>query len=109
MSEQALPFEKVLFVCTHQRQAGERIACANPGRLGQILRDELKKKVKESGWEGAVRVCASGCLDKCEEGPNAVLVPSTGDPQWWNGLDLKDIPTLLSRLTPSSSPKSPPL
>lgn len=100
MIEDALPFETMVFVCTHQRAAGERTACANAGRDGSAIAEALKRAVEERGWKGRVRVCKSGCLDRCEEGPNAVVVRPDGKPRWFHAVSQEDLTPLLDRCDP---------
>ncbi len=88
------PFETMVFVCAHQRQPGERIACANAGREGLDILEGLRKIVQEKGLTGKVRICKSGCMDRCEDGPNVMFVPSSGQARWVKGAESKDIPTL---------------
>ena len=62
-----------LFICTNKKERGA--SCAPRGAVE--LRDQLKKLCQnsEKGWHGRVRVNASGCLGRCEEGITAVLYP----------------------------------
>jgi (2Fe-2S) ferredoxin len=101
MDTSPLPFESMVFVCTNQRAPGERVACANPGRAGQTVLDELKKGVLDRGLKGRVRVCKSGCQDRCEEGPNVVIVQKDGVPEWRRNVGPGDAPAILERLARS--------
>jgi (2Fe-2S) ferredoxin len=66
-------FETHVFVCGNRRPEGhERGDCAGKG--SEKIRDYLKARVKELEIKG-VRVNQSGCLDRCERGPCAVLYP----------------------------------
>jgi len=68
-----LYFETHVFVCGNRRPEGhERGDCASKG--SEKIRDYMKARVKELGITG-VRVNQSGCLDRCELGPCAVLYP----------------------------------
>lgn len=100
MIEDTLPFDSVVFVCAHQRAPGERVACANAGRGGMALLEGLKAAVKARGWETRVRVSKSGCVDRCEEGPNVVVVPRGQKPVWFHGVSLDDAPQILARAVP---------
>lgn len=82
MDTQSLPFKKMLFVCTHCRDAGERGCCADQGSIA--LHAELKQWVKDQKLNRYIRVCKSGCLDRCEEGPNMLILPEN---IWVSGLD----------------------
>ena len=69
-----MPYARIIFVCTNEREPGERPCCAHGG--GAALRDRLKEMVKERRLRGRIRVSQSGCLDRCEEGPNIMVFPS---------------------------------
>lgn len=82
MDTRPLPFQKIIFVCTNVRAPGERVCCASGGSVD--LHASLKAWVKEQGLRRYIRVCKSGCMDRCEEGPNAMVMP---DNTWMCGLD----------------------
>jgi NADH:ubiquinone oxidoreductase subunit E len=97
MTAEIIPYETVIFVCTNRRANGERIACGNTGRVGEKIRDDLKLKVESLGLKGRVRVCASGCMDLCEKGPNAMVFDALGRGVLHSGLrGIEEIPLRLS-------------
>lgn len=96
MDKRPVPFAKTLFVCTHRRADGGKTACAGGGKGGLELAEALKAAVKTAGLKGKVRVAQSGCLDLCEQGPNAFLYP---DGAWFCGLSAADVPALVEKLT----------
>jgi (2Fe-2S) ferredoxin len=97
MTESPIPYDAVVFVCGHTRAPGERVHC---GQAGLELREELKRRVKEAGGTMKVRVCGSGCMDLCEQGPNAMIVyPASGRSVWIPHLAMKDLDELINRLT----------
>ena len=91
------PFPVLVYVCTNARPSGERVSCAAAGRDGLRLKDELKRLVKEGGWSDRIRICSSGCMDRCEEGPNAVRLGASGN-EWISHLATGDLPALVERL-----------
>ena len=93
MEEKSLPFEKIVFVCCHQRDSGERVCCADRG--GVALRDALKARVRERGLRLRIRVSQSGCMDRCEDGANVMIFP---DNLWLSGVTEADVDPLLDRL-----------
>ena len=95
MDKKSVPYKKTVFVCVNVRDGG-RVACGNPGRGGVELCESLKHAVKEKGLKGKVRVAKSGCLDLCEQGPNAFIYP--GD-EWLSGVTAADVPEILKKLT----------
>lgn len=95
MDSKPVPFKRTLFVCTNAREGGERPSCAGAGRDGLEVLEALKAEVKARGLKGRVRVARSGCLDLCEQGPNAFLYP---DAAWFKGLRAEDAGRLAARL-----------
>jgi predicted metal-binding protein len=85
-----LPFETMVFVCTHQRAPGERVACGNLGRDGLAILEKLRSRVNEKGLSGKVRVCKAGCMDRCEQGPNALVIRSNGQTNYFPNLSSRD-------------------
>jgi (2Fe-2S) ferredoxin len=80
----------MIFVCTNARADGLRISCAGKGRCGEQILATLKNYVKANRLEDRVRVAKSGCQEKCEIGPNAVVLPDN---------------VMLSGLTPADAEK----
>lgn len=95
MNKKPVPFAKTVFVCTNAREGG-RVACGNPGRGGLELCEALKHAVKEKGLKGRIRVARSGCLDLCEQGPNAFVYPGG---EWLSGVTAADVPAIIEKLT----------
>ena len=95
MNKKPVPYKKTVFVCTHSRAYG-RTSCGNPGRGGLELCEALKHAVKEKGLKGKIRVARSGCLDLCEQGPNAFIYPGG---EWLSGVSAADVPGILKKLT----------
>lgn len=82
-------FDKHLFVCEHSRAEG---ACC--AQAGARLREKLKEAVLARGLTGRVRVCRSGCLDACAEGPNVLLEP---DHVWFRAVSPEDLDAVIER------------
>ena len=84
MTASPIPYDVIVFICGHTRPPGERVHCGQPGI---DLREELKRRVKERGLSSRVRICASGCMDLCESGPNAMIFhPKTGRSLWFKDI-----------------------
>ncbi len=81
-------YQRHLFFCCNQREGNERPSCNAKG--ASEMRDYAKKRVKELGLagEGKLRVNQAGCLDRCEEGPCAVVYPEA---VWYTYVDRADI------------------
>ena len=87
------PYRQLIFVCQNARANGQRISCAGEGRCGEKILSKLKSYVKEKGLEEMVRVSKSGCLEKCELGPNAALMPQN---EILTGLSEKDADEIIA-------------
>ncbi|MCB2106852.1 MAG: (2Fe-2S) ferredoxin domain-containing protein [Rhodobacteraceae bacterium] len=86
----ALFFSCHVFACTNVRPPNHpRGSCARKNAVE--LRDYMKNKAKEMDLKG-VRINASGCLDRCELGPNLVIYP---DGVWYHFENEADIDEIL--------------
>ncbi len=84
-------FERHLFVCCNQREAGHPRGCCDPA--GQAaLQKAFKEKLKARGLKERVRANKSGCLDQCEHGPNLVVYP---EGVWYGGVTLADVDEII--------------
>jgi (2Fe-2S) ferredoxin len=80
-----------VFVCTNVRPPNHpRGSCARKNSVE--LRDYMKDKAKAMGLKG-VRINASGCLDRCELGPDMVVYP---DGVWYRYETKDDIDEILT-------------
>jgi (2Fe-2S) ferredoxin len=82
-----------LFFCINERDDG-RAFCAQHG--AQLMRDYLKKRVKQAGMAGpgGVRVNTAGCLDRCSQGPVVVVYP---DEVWYTFVDQEDLDEIFEK------------
>jgi (2Fe-2S) ferredoxin len=80
-----------IFFCTNQREDG-RACCQDHN--ARAMRDYAKQRVKELGLagKGELRVNLAGCLDRCSEGPVAVVYP---DDVWYTYVDEEDIDEII--------------
>jgi (2Fe-2S) ferredoxin len=51
--------------------------------------------VKERRLRSKIRVSKSGCMDRCEDGPNVMVFP---DCRWYSGVGLEDLDALLEEV-----------
>lgn len=79
-------YERHIFFCTNEREG--RACCQDHG--ARQAREHAKARVKAAGVSGpgSVRVNAAGCLDRCAEGPVAVVYP---EGVWYTYQDTRDI------------------
>ncbi len=81
-----------VFCCTNVRPEGHpRGCCSAKGSVA--LRDYMKDQAKQLGL-GDVRINLSGCLDRCELGPNMVIYP---DGVWYHYTSRADVDEILAR------------
>ncbi len=79
-----------VFFCINKRPDGHpRGCCADKGSAD--LRDYMKARAKELGLD-RVRINASGCLDRCENGPTVVVYP---DGVWYRCANRDDVDRVL--------------
>ena len=86
-------YQRHIFFCTNRREGDERPCCAARG--SEAMREHAKRRVKALGLAGPgkVRVNAAGCLDRCEEGPVAVVYP---EGVWYTYVDESDVDEIVS-------------
>lgn len=86
-------YQRHIFFCTNDRGPdADRPCCSQSGSVE--MRAYAKKRMKEMGLTGPgkVRVNASGCLDRCEEGPTCVVYPEA---VWYTYVDEFDVDEII--------------
>jgi (2Fe-2S) ferredoxin len=86
-------FEKHIFVCTNQREAGHPRGCCDPAGQAQ-LQLAFKQKLAARGLKGKVRANKAGCLDQCEHGPNVVVYP---EQVWYGRVTAADVDEIIDQ------------
>jgi len=86
-------YERHVFFCCNEREPSDPRGCCQ-AKGASALRDYAKQRVKELELAGAgkVRVNQAGCLDRCEEGPCAVVYP---EGVWYTYVDRADIDEII--------------
>ena len=86
-------YERHVFFCCNQRDPADARGCCN-AKGASAMRDYAKRRVQELGMAGAgkVRINQAGCLDRCAEGPCAVVYP---DGVWYSYVDRGDIDEII--------------
>lgn len=84
-------YKRHIFFCTNLREEG-RQCCQHAG--SEAARDYAKSRAKLLGitGPGGVRVNQAGCLDRCEEGPVAVVYP---EGTWYTYVDTADVDEII--------------
>ena len=87
-------YKRHIFFCTNRRDEEGRSCCQQAG--AEAARDYAKARAKDLGLTGAggVRVNKAGCLDRCEEGPVAVVYP---EGTWYTYVDTQDIDEIVDQ------------
>lgn len=86
-------YKRHIFFCTNEREDGSQ-SCQQCN--ARAMRDYAKARSKELGiatGKGSVRVNIAGCLDRCGEGPVAVVYP---DDVWYTYVDQEDIDEIIN-------------
>ena len=108
MESKRSPYLKHIYVCTHQREAGESCCAA---RGAEKILEKLKGFVQANGLKGRARVNRSGCIDFCEQGVTVMVYP---DNRWYSHVTLETVHQIIEEhLAPlvgiaSSAPMGPP-
>ena len=92
MNEKKVPYQRVIYICTNNREEDGRPACAKRG--SEAICERFKEEVKKRGLKGKIRAMKSGCMDFCELGPNIMAFP---DGTMHSGVTLEDVPTLIEK------------
>jgi (2Fe-2S) ferredoxin len=92
MQAEAVPFQRMVFVCINRREGGE--PCCAP-RGGEAIAVAIKARIKALGLAGRVRVSKSGCLDVCAQGPNVMVFP---DGRWYKQVTEADVERIVQDL-----------
>jgi len=85
-------YKRHIFFCTNRRADGSA-CCADFD--AQAMRDYAKQRTKAlgiAGREGCVRVNSAGCLNRCAEGPVAVVYPEA---VWYTYVDREDVDEII--------------
>lgn len=99
MEQAGLPFEKIVFVCVHEREPGQGVCCSARGSLE--IQAALKERVKALGLARKIRVSRSGCMDRCAKGVNIMVFP---DNTWFSGVTMDDVDAVLEAVTQGVTP-----
>jgi (2Fe-2S) ferredoxin len=86
-------YKRHIFFCTNLREEG-RQCCQEAGSVE--ARAYAKQRIKDLGLAGkdGVRVNTAGCLDRCEDGPVAVVYP---EGVWYTYVDKEDIDEIVDQ------------
>jgi (2Fe-2S) ferredoxin len=83
-------YQRHIFMCTNVRPEGHPRGCCSAGG-SEKLRSYMREKARQMGIEN-IRCNASGCLERCELGPNMVIYP---EGVWYHYETTQDIDEIL--------------
>jgi (2Fe-2S) ferredoxin len=86
-------YQRHVFFCCNQRDASDPRGSCNAKGATRV-RDYAKQRVKELklAGPGKVRINQAGCLDRCEQGPVAVVYP---EGVWYTYVDEEDVDEII--------------
>ena len=79
-------------MCNNVRSEDDPRGCCT-ARGSKDLIDHAKKRIKEMGLKGQVRVNKAGCLDACAYGPTVVIYP---EDVWYTPRSREDMEEILN-------------
>ncbi len=79
-------------MCNNVRSEDDPRGCCT-ARGSKDLIDHAKKRIKEMGLKGQVRVNKAGCLDACAYGPTVVVYP---EDVWYTPRSREDLEEFLN-------------
>ena len=80
-------YKRHIFFCLNERKNGEE-CCAQRNAQSAFERCKLQIKAAGMAGPGQVRVNKAGCMDRCADGPVAVVYPEA---VWYTYMDNDDI------------------
>lgn len=78
-------FERHIFVCVHERDAGKS-CCSASGGLAVL--DQFRAELSRRGLKDRMRANRSGCLDACACGTTVVIYPEGA---WYGRVTSDDV------------------
>lgn len=81
-----------VFCCTNKREEGHKRGCC-ASKSADELRAYMKDRAKALGLP-KTRINASGCLDRCEQGPVMVVYP---EGVWYSYKNQQDVDEILEQ------------
>ncbi len=84
-------FQKHVFICTNQRDAGEQCCSPVGGAAAFAYAKDRIGALKKNG-PGAIRINKAGCLGRCDEGPVMVVYP---EETWYAFVDNEDVEEII--------------
>lgn len=93
MLKQPVPYKRIIFVCTNKKEDPSKPCCAS--RKSEDIVSKLKQVVREKNLKDQIRVSRTGCMGKCENGPNIMVYP---EGIWYSNVKEEDLQFLLAEI-----------
>lgn len=84
-------FQKHVFICTNQREAGEQ-CCNKVGGSDALAYVKDRIGALKKNGPGAIRINKAGCLGRCDNGPVMVVYPQE---TWYSFIDHEDLEEII--------------
>lgn len=88
---QPIPYERKIFVCTHDLK-GEKPSCGDQN--GPEIFRRLREIARKRGLHPRIRVAQATCLGQCGKGCNIMIFP---DQVWIHGVSVDDVDCLANK------------
>lgn len=79
--------ERVLFVCTNQREAGHPKGSCHD-KFSPLVLEKFRAELERRGVGGEVKLVSSGCLGPCSDGVTVCVMP---DNVWYGKVRALDV------------------
>lgn len=87
----AVKFEKHVFVCVNEKEAGKE-CCHARGSIN--LWNAFKNKIAEKKMAGKIRINKAGCLAQCAQGATVVVYP---DGTYYGAVTVGDVNEIVEK------------
>ena len=85
-------YKKHVFVCENVRNSSAKKSC---GKMGSLIKIQLKRDIKKKKLNSEMRINRSGCLGKCSQGPCVVVYP---EGKWYFDVKLEECDKIIQNL-----------
>ncbi len=93
MLKQPVPYKRIIFICINKKDDSSKPCCG--ARKSEEIVNKLKQIVRERNLKDQVRVSKSGCMGKCDQGPNIMVYP---EGIWYSNVKEEDVQFLIDEL-----------
>ena len=91
MQDNPVPYQRQIFVCTHDAN-GEKASCGD--HQGAEVFRQLREIAKERKLHPQIRVAQAKCLGQCQKGVNIMVYPEN---VWLSDVRLNDVQDIANK------------